>query len=308
MATGRAIKKITVYFGPGETVYPSQGSYVGPNETVTILWKEGNWYYIEYRVGSTSRLKRMYIPAAALSKISGNVTEKTLWGKAKTSTTATTYTGPGTNYSVAGWVGPETVLCFNEMSRGFTFIEYNVSGGLKKRGYIPSGKLSDPGSQKILTDPVSPTRNYSYREHNDIPVTKGTPVYAMCDGTLVVSYIWGKKYSQSVDSYVSYGIKASLTPDAGWKSADGKTVSTIIYGHLESVNGFSFPKIETNIKASDIGHPGKLYEGGSNYGYDQVHSKYTVLKGSKKVKVGQEIGRSGNTGNTTGPHLHIGLV
>ena len=75
MATGLVVNKTQVYFGPNTTQYPSDNSYAGPNDTVTILWKEGSWYYIEYPAG-TNR-KRMYITASAVSNISGSVSNYT---------------------------------------------------------------------------------------------------------------------------------------------------------------------------------------------------------------------------------------
>jgi len=33
--------------GTSNSLYPSESSSVGPNETVTIVWQEGNWYYVE---------------------------------------------------------------------------------------------------------------------------------------------------------------------------------------------------------------------------------------------------------------------
>ncbi len=105
MATGYVANQTTVYYGPSTTIYPSNGSYAGPAETVDVLWREGNWYYIEYSSGSCR--KRMYIPASAVSNISGTVSLYTpdlvtrYCGMA-----GNTYNGPGTSlYAVAGSVG-----------------------------------------------------------------------------------------------------------------------------------------------------------------------------------------------------------
>ena len=70
--TGKVVSQTPVYFGPNTSTYPSNNSYAGPNDTVTVFWKENSFYYIEYPAGS--KKKRMYIRAAAVSAISGTVT------------------------------------------------------------------------------------------------------------------------------------------------------------------------------------------------------------------------------------------
>ena len=71
--TGKVVSQTPVYFGPNTSTYPSNNSYAGPNDTVTVFWKENSFYYIEYPAGS--KKKRMYIRAAAVSAISGTVSD-----------------------------------------------------------------------------------------------------------------------------------------------------------------------------------------------------------------------------------------
>lgn len=53
----------TTYYGPG-TSYRKAGSV--SNESVTLLWKESTFYYIEYNVGSTGKKKRAYVATTAI--------------------------------------------------------------------------------------------------------------------------------------------------------------------------------------------------------------------------------------------------
>ena len=57
--TGLIRDTTTVYFGPNAAVYPSQNSSAGPNDEVIVKWREGDWYYIDYTVGTSNR-KCMY--------------------------------------------------------------------------------------------------------------------------------------------------------------------------------------------------------------------------------------------------------
>lgn len=143
MATGYVTNQTTVYYGPGSTNYPSSGSYVGPNESVEIMWREGSWFYIEYQAGSYR--KRMYILASAVSNVTGSYsfyspTRSTRYvGRG-----ASTYNGPSSaTYATAGSVGNyEQVTLFTEkIENEYALIEYDVSGGQKKRAWFPFGNL-----------------------------------------------------------------------------------------------------------------------------------------------------------------------
>jgi murein DD-endopeptidase MepM/ murein hydrolase activator NlpD len=135
--------------------------------------------------------------------------------------------------------------------------------------------------------------NFTGNNHEDYAKPLGTPVYAMCDGIFHFAYTWVKKYQDSPNSYLSLGRGIGLTPNSGWKTADGRTPSYIQYGHLSKLNGYSTPSYVERCEKS---------ESGSNY------SQNTVSLEDKAVKCGDLIGYIGNSGNTygsTGIHLHI---
>lgn len=150
MATGTVTNKTVCYYGPSSTLYPSLDyetnttSYVGPNESVTILWLENSWYYIQYNVGSTGKMKRMYIPKAAIPSYVGSLESSPVILKTVTSSSATVYTGPSTGYNKAGLIGSESVTVYNKVENGYTFIEYSA-GSQKKRGYVISSAVGNSG-------------------------------------------------------------------------------------------------------------------------------------------------------------------
>ena len=67
-----------------------------------------------------------------------------------------------------------------------------------------------------------------------------------------------------------------------------------------------------NVKSEGYGHFGKfiLLEhtvSGKKYYTAYAHLNSISVKVGDKVSQGQVIGKSGNTGNSTGPHLHIAM-
>lgn len=201
MATGLVKNSTRVYYGPSSITYPSIDyetnitSSVGPNETVKVLWLEGSWYYIEYAVASTIKRKRMYIPSTAVSNLTGQLESAPVVSKTiNSSSSSTVYTGPnGTSYSytISGSIGIELVTVYNKVESTFTFIEYSISGGQKKRGWvpttivnsIPSGSYYDYISNGwSITSPWNNV-NGDYKGHLGIDAVKsGTKICAIAEG------------------------------------------------------------------------------------------------------------------------------
>lgn len=152
MATGKVINQTPVYYGPS-TSYPSEKSYAGPNDTVTILWAEGSWYYIEYPAGT--KRKRMYINSYAVSQKSGSISTYVPNLQVRYCLASTkTYCGPSTTiYPSAGSIskGEEVHFLYYKKENNYALIEYSISGNKRKRAWVDSMKLT---TQKPLPGPV----------------------------------------------------------------------------------------------------------------------------------------------------------
>ncbi len=195
IVTGYVANSTTVYFGPSSTLYPSQSSSAGPNDTVIIKWQEGNWYYIDYPAGTSNR-KCMYIPTSAVSLVSD--TPPTCSGQttsAVMASAATTYWGPGAAYPVAGSVNyNEAVDIINGQDQnGFSLIEYSISSTQKKRAWVMTPKLG-----------IVPT-NYNY-----YTATKnGCSLKILCaDAANIVLTNLNRAYTMTQAGY--YGVNAGF--------------------------------------------------------------------------------------------------
>ena len=99
----------------------------------------------------------------------------------------------------------------------------------------------------------------------------------------------------------------------------GENVSYYRQFGVEGHNGLDFSVVTgTPIRACDAGKIVKVQQSGSGYGNAMWvahiwgwslygHASETLLQVGQTVRAGDVIMRSGNTGNSTGPHLHFGV-
>ena len=297
----KMLKNRTVYYGPSSSGYPTVGS-VSANESVEFFWVEGSWCYIRYAVSGKNSKKCGYVKDNAVNHSGENplVENSGTGGLRYIRDGGTTYTGPGdSGYPSAGSVDAgEAVTYTGYKYNGYALIEYSVSGSSSKKRawYLADDMTTTPSAASTtIKDPIDPSKNYTNEDHEDYAVNRGTAVYAMCDGVFTAKYCVGSMTSPTgTDAYVSLGICGNLVPAAQRETADHRKPQKIQYGHLDSLMGYN----------RDPQYTEAIY--GSTENACANIEKHAI--GERNVKCGEFLGYSGNTGNSTGPHLHIKLV
>jgi murein DD-endopeptidase MepM/ murein hydrolase activator NlpD len=101
-----------------------------------------------------------------------------------------------------------------------------------------------------------------------------------------------------------YGKKSSLYPSKFHKGVDyGCPVGSPVYACVDGV-------VTSNSWGSAFGthviiDNAKFADGSAGLWIGYMHLSKVKVSAGQKVKRGQIIGWSGNTGHTTGPHLHV---
>lgn len=147
-----------------------------------------------------------------------------------------------------------------------------LAGHLWAQQIYPRNYFQSPMDTPLwLSAPFGSLRDNHFHSGMDVRTgeREGLPIYAVADG-----YVSRIKYASN-----GYGKAIYIDHANGYTS---------VYGHLQKMEG----EIEAYVK---------------RYQYEKEQADFDHFPGKQKLKVsqGQVIGWSGNTGGSTGPHLHF---
>lgn len=147
-----------------------------------------------------------------------------------------------------------------------------LSGQLWAQHVYPRSYFQSPmDTPLLLSAPFGSLRDNHFHSGMDVRTgeREGLPIYAVADG-----YVSRIKYASN-----GYGKAIYIDHANGYTS---------VYGHLQKMEG----ELEAYVK---------------RYQYEKEQADFDHFPGKQKLKVtkGQVIGWSGNTGGSTGPHLHF---
>lgn len=263
-----------VYYGPSDTLYEQAGS-VSSGESVTAIWKEGTWCYIQYQVSGTTTYKRGYVPTSKIT-ITESISTNTWTAVSRyVQNACSVYFGPSPSiHPAAGsFAYGDSVGYLGFKEKNYAFVEYTIDGSTKKkRGWVYANNLA-------LSLPVLTWR-----------YTEGTIINEAGDYWHVTQKWNGSNGHLGFDVVRRNSSDVKVTGAEVYAVADGTVVST----GYNSSNGYVVVLQHTTTT-------GKTYY--SVYGHLDSYTDAT------SVSQGDVVGIMGDTGDaSTAEHLHLGIT
>jgi hypothetical protein len=202
-------------------------------------------------------------------------------------------------------------LLFNDFW-GPVEVEFSLSDAINviTEPELPARFVIPRQSEKALVGlgSLDPKRGFSYRiQLSSVP---GTPVpRRVQDAVLSPPFAMGESYP------ISQGFKGTRThngPDSEYAldivMPVGTTILAVKAGVVMDIEE-DFNKGGTDLKkfADKANHVRILHEDGTMAVYAHLDLASVMVRRGARVKAGQRIARSGNTGFSSGPHLHFAL-
>ncbi|MCT4686054.1 M23 family metallopeptidase [Vallitalea sp.] len=273
----------TTYYGPN-TSYMKAGSV--SNESVTLLWQEGSYYFIEYNI-SGSKKKRAYVRTWAIPS-PGTIPSRT-WnstGIRYILNEGDVYTCQASSHSSNNTQskkictiakGTEVTYFSVEKPNGWAFIEFTYKDGQKVRGYYWAGFMG--GSKPYLS--VNDFK--SYKKNYTIPAG-----YSMAGYTLSQGFNDKSTNRKGHLGYDILGTKARalfagkvVGLRTSYETNDGLGLAVVLE---HTINNQTFYSNYHHLQSIDK----DLYDG-------------------KTVSKNQEVGTIGDTGSEGATHLHLAV-
>ena len=201
------------YYGPGSTSY-DYCDHLPAGELVTILWKEGDWYYVYVEgdsFGNVNVKRRMYVHKDSVGIFTGEVPDKTnlQCTTVVIDSNVSVVSGPAMVYEPIEYLDADKVV--TQLGVGeensCVFIEYTANDGLKKRGWVPKTAVRDATSDEISVD--------------NLIVATGTVRTVDADNNPVsVKFMWGPEGVRKTIYKEGNTIAGSTSVDILWQEGD----------------------------------------------------------------------------------------
>lgn len=121
-----------------------------------------------------------------------------------------------------------------------------------------------------------------------------------------------KAYFRSIPN--QWPTQGDISSEFGWRKSPFGGRGSRLHEGIDIANDSGVPVVAAAdgivVFAGWKGAYGKMLEIDHGYGFKTIygHNSALLVKEGDKVKKGEEIARMGNTGRSTGPHLHFGVI